>query len=107
MVEAQFIEGAVAELKKALRRHGEYTMVDKGTNEVMDTSVLIKQLREMPSQVAARLLEGIYQQQVMGQEYRTTNFAEQLVCDLVSDLDDAPDAWWNDLMTSSILRKCY
>lgn len=87
----------VAEIKYALKMFGEYTYNDKGPHEVMDMGSFISKFKALPALETKKILLEVLE---LDQQ-----FGEKFVSAVLVDMQDVPDEYWEELMTSEKLER--
>jgi hypothetical protein len=82
----------IKQLKTALKKFGEYSLLDKGPSEVMMVNPIVAELRKMSAEDA-----GIILKEVAGLH----EHGQFLANHLVSCLDDMPEDWFNEILRIS------
>lgn len=84
------VNEAVKDIKKGIKKFGEYSYYDEGASAVMDIDKWVSALSALPPVEAREFLL-----QVEAHPYEHT---ELFVQSCVSNLDGQPDDWWDEFI---------
>lgn len=88
----------IKQMKKAIKSFGEYSFEDKGPSEVMDLDPIIESLKSETPGTAKSIIEEVYNHD---------RFGAILAAELVINLDDTDEEWWDSLMQSEVIASLY
>lgn len=93
----------LADVDTALTLFGTYQFQDKGAGEVMDLDAILTDLKAMHPEDAADVLCELVAESENGT--RPVAVMERLVSDLLVDLQDVDDGWWDILISREELAE--
>ena len=95
----------LSDLTTALEQFGTYQFFDKGSYEVMDLDPILDELKAMhPEDAADVLCEVLAQSESVSPN---AGCVHRLVGDLLEDLQDIDDGWWDILISREELAELF
>jgi len=91
----------VAAIDFGVREFGRYTLIDKGADEVIETSPILNHLKSLDGCYAGALLMEILDHYGDDDE----GIAGRVVGDLICDLQEQPEEWWDAMMSHKKLQE--
>ena len=85
----------IEDMHYSLKEYGNYTFWDKGPQEVMDIDKWVSEMKDLSANKAKEFLEKVYDYSKEGSKVANC---------IISDLEDMPDDWWDELMSGEKLE---
>jgi hypothetical protein len=95
----------LADMDTAMAMFGTYQFQDKGAREVMDLDPILEDLKAMHPEDAADVLCELLTHQESPNPW--AYLLPQLVSDLLVDLQDVDDGWWDILISREELAELF